>query len=164
MSLITPDIGLLFWMFVSFGIVLFILKKFAWKPILDSVKEREDSIEEALAQAGKAKEELEKLQANNEDLLKQAREERDLLIKEAREAKDNMINEAKGKAKEEADKILVSARETIESEKIAAVAELKSQVAVLSIEIAEKILKDELSTEDKQKKLVNNLLEDVNLN
>jgi F-type H+-transporting ATPase subunit b len=164
MSLITPDIGLLFWMFVSFGIVLFILKKFAWKPILDSVKEREDSIEEALAQAGKAKEELEKLQANNEDLLKQAREERDLLIKEAREAKDNMISEAKGKAKDEADKILVSARETIESEKIAAVAELKSQVAVLSIEIAEKILRDELSTEDKQKKLVNNLLEDVNLN
>ncbi|MBT6439673.1 MAG: F0F1 ATP synthase subunit B [Flavobacteriales bacterium] len=164
MSLITPDIGLLFWMFVSFGIVLFILKKFAWKPILDSVKEREDSIEEALAQAGKAKEELEKLQANNEDLLKQAREERDLLIKEAREAKDNMISEAKGQAKDEADKILVSARETIESEKIAAVAELKSQVAVLSIEIAEKILRDELSTEDKQKKLVNNLLEDVNLN
>lgn len=164
MSLITPDIGLLFWMFVSFGIVLFILKKFAWKPILDSVKEREDSIEEALAQAGKAKEELEKLQANNEDLLKQAREERDLLIKEAREAKDNMIREAKGKAKDEADKILVSARETIESEKLAAVAELKSQVAVLSIEIAEKILRDELSTEDKQKKLVNNLLEDVNLN
>lgn len=164
MSLITPDIGLLFWMFVSFGIVLFILKKFAWKPILDSVKEREDSIEEALAQAGKAKEELEKLQANNEDLLKQAREERDLLIKEAREAKDTMISEAKGKAKEEADKILVSARETIESEKIAAVADLKSQVAVLSIEIAEKILRDELSAEDKQKKLVNNLLEDVNLN
>jgi len=164
MSLITPDIGLLFWMFVSFGIVLFILKKFAWKPILDSVKEREDSIEEALAQAGKAKEELEKLQANNEDLLKQAREERDLLIKEAREAKDNMISEAKGKAKEEADKIIVSARETIESEKIAAVADLKSQVAVLSIEIAEKILRDELSAEDKQKKLVNNLLEDVNLN
>lgn len=164
MSLITPDIGLLFWMFVSFGIVLFILKKFAWKPILDSVKEREDSIEEALAQAGKAKEELEKLQANNEDLLKQTREERDLLIKEAREAKDNMISEAKGKAKEEADKIIVSARETIESEKIAAVAELKSQVAVLSIEIAEKILRDELSAEDKQKKLVNNLLEDVNLN
>ena len=164
MSLITPDIGLLFWMFVSFGIVLFILKKFAWKPILDSVKEREDSIEEALAQAGKAKEELEKLQANNEDLLKQAREERDLLIKEAREAKDNMISEAQGKAKDEADKILVSARETIESEKIAAVAELKSQVAVLSIEIAEKILRDELATEDKQKKLVNNLLEDVNLN
>ena len=164
MSLITPDIGLLFWMFVSFGIVLFILKKFAWKPILDSVKEREDSIEEALAQAGKAKEELEKLQANNEDLLKQAREERGLLIKEAREAKDNMISEAKGQAKDEADKILVSARETIESEKIAAVAELKSQVAVLSIEIAEKILRDELSTEDKQKKLVNNLLEDVNLN
>ena len=164
MSLITPDIGLLFWMFVSFGIVLLILKKFAWKPILDSVKEREDSIEEALAQAGKAKEELEKLQANNEDLLKQAREERDLLIKDAREAKDKMIGEAKSKAKEEADKIMVSAREVIEAEKTAAITEMKNQVAVLSIEIAEKILKDELSSEDKQKKLVNNLLEDVNLN
>ena len=164
MSLITPDIGLLFWMFVSLGIVLLILKKFAWKPILDSVKEREVSIEEALAQAGKAKEELEKLQANNEDLLKQAREERDLLIKDAREAKDKMIGEAKSKAKEEADKIMVSAREVIEAEKTAAITEMKNQVAVLSIEIAEKILKDELSSEDKQKKLVNNLLEDVNLN
>lgn len=164
MSLITPDIGLLFWMLVSFGVVLFILKKFAWKAILGAVEEREQSIEDALAQAENAKAELEKLQANNEDLLKQAREERDALIKEAREAKDKMIADAKGKAQEEADRVLSTAREAIENEKMAAITELKNQVAVLSIEIAEKILKDELSSEDKQKKLVDNLLEDVNLN
>ena len=164
MDLITPDFGLLFWMILSFSIVLIVLKKFAWKPVLGAIKEREESIHDALAQAEKAKEEMTKLQAGNEDLLKQAREERDALIKDAREARDKMVNDAKDLAKTEADKIMTSARETIDNEKVAAVAEIKTQVALLSIEIAEKILRDELSAEDKQKKLVNNLLEDVNLN
>jgi F-type H+-transporting ATPase subunit b len=164
MDLITPDFGLLFWMVLSFSIVLIVLKKFAWKPVLGAIKEREKSIHDALAQAEKAKEEMTKLQAGNEDLLKQAREERDTLIKDARDARDKMVNDAKDLAKTEADKIMTSARETIDNEKVAAVAEIKTQVALLSIEIAEKILRDELSAEDKQKKLVNNLLEDVNLN
>lgn len=164
MDLITPDFGLLFWMILSFSIVLIVLKKFAWKPVLGAIKEREESIHDALAQAEKAKEEMTKLQAGNEDLLKQAREERDALIKDARDARDKMVNDAKDLAKTEADKIMTSARETIDNEKVAAVAEIKTQVALLSIEIAEKILRDELSAEDKQKKLVNNLLEDVNLN
>ncbi|MBL4652816.1 MAG: F0F1 ATP synthase subunit B [Flavobacteriales bacterium] len=164
MDLITPDFGLMFWMILSFSIVLFILKKFAWGPVLGAIQEREESIHDALAQAEKAKEEMAKLQAGNEDLLKQAREERDALIKDAREARDKMVNDAKDIAKQEADKIIASAREAIEGEKMAAVAEIKNQVASLSIEIAEKILRDELSSEDKQKKLVNNLLEDVNLN
>ena len=164
MDLITPDFGLLFWMVLSFSIVLIVLKKFAWKPVLGAIKEREESIHDALAQAEKAKEEMTKLQAGNEDLLKQAREERDALIKDARDARDKMVNDAKDLAKTEADKIMTSARETIDNEKVAAVAEIKTQVALLSIEIAEKILRDELSAEDKQKKLVNNLLEDVNLN
>ena len=164
MDLITPDFGLLFWMILSFSIVLIVLKKFAWKPVLGAIKEREESIHDALAQAEKAKEEMTKLQAGNEDLLKQAREERDGLIKDARDARDKMVNDAKDLAKTEADKIMTSARETIDNEKVAAVAEIKTQVALLSIEIAEKILRDELSAEDKQKKLVNNLLEDVNLN
>jgi F-type H+-transporting ATPase subunit b len=164
MDLITPDFGLLFWMVLSFSIVLIILKKFAWGPVLGAIQEREESIHDALAQAEKAKEEMAKLQAGNEDLLKLAREERDALIKDAREARDKMVNDAKDVAKTEADKIMTSARESIENEKIAAIAEIKTQVAVLSIEIAEKILKDELSAEDKQKKLINNLLEEVNLN
>jgi F-type H+-transporting ATPase subunit b len=164
MDLITPDFGLLFWMVLSFGIVLVILKKFAWKPVLGAIQEREESIHNALAQAEKAKEEMAKLQAGNEDLLKQAREERDGLIKDAREARDKMVNDAKDIAKTEAEKIMTSAREAIENEKAGAIAEIKTQVAVLSVEIAEKILRDELSAEDKQKKLVNNLLEDVNLN
>ena len=164
MDLITPDFGLLFWMILSFSIVLIVLKKFAWKPVLGAIKEREESIHDALAQAEKAKEEMTKLQAGNEDLLKQAREERDALIKDARDARDKMVNDAKDLAKTEADKIMTSARETIDNEKVAAVAEIKTQVALLSIEIAEKILRDELSAEDKQKKLVNDLLEDVNLN
>ena len=151
-------------MILSFSIVLIVLKKFAWKPVLGAIKEREESIHDALAQAEKAKEEMTKLQAGNEDLLKQAREERDALIKDARDARDKMVNDAKDLAKTEADKIMTSARETIDNEKVAAVAEIKTQVALLSIEIAEKILRDELSAEDKQKKLVNNLLEDVNLN
>ena len=164
MSLITPDIGLLFWMLLSFSIVLIILKKFAWKPILEGLKERETSIQEALDTAKKAREEMEALQSNNEELLREARAERDSLIKEARAAKDAIVAEAKDKAKEEADKIMSQARATIENEKMAAITELKNQVATLSIDIAEKILKEELSSEDKQKALVTTLLDDVNLN
>jgi F-type H+-transporting ATPase subunit b len=164
MELVKPAIGLIFWMTVTFGIVLFLLKKFAWKPILGIIKEREQSITQALESAEQAKREMKNLKAGNEKLLQEARLERDKILKEAAEIRESLLNDAKGKAKVEAEKIITSARETINNEKNAAIAELKNQVASLSIEIAEKILKSELSNEDKQKALVSTLLQDVKLN
>jgi F-type H+-transporting ATPase subunit b len=164
MELVKPSIGLLFWMLVSFGIIFWILKKFAWKPILTMLKEREDSITNALNSAERAKKEMEALQSNNEKLLAEARNQRDIMMKEAREIKEQIIGEAKGAAQKEADKLMKSARESIQSEKNAAISEMKNQVAALSIEIAEKILKEELSSSEKQKTLVKTLLNDVNLN
>ena len=164
MELVQPAFGLLFWMIVSFAIIFLILKKFAWKPILNMIKERETSIEKALESAERAREDMRDLQAANEKILAQARAERDTLLKEARDTKEAIVNEAKVKAKTEADKLVQQARETINSEKLAAVAELKNQVATLSIDIAEKILKEHLSSDDKQKALMSNLMKEVNLN
>ena len=164
MELVKPSIGLIFWMAVSFSIILFLLKKFAWKPILGMIKEREQSIENALAAAENAKEEMKALQSNNERILVEARAERDQLLKDAREIREKMIAEAKVIATKEGERLLKSARENIQNEKMAAITELKNQVATLSIDIAEKILKSELSSDEKQKSLVNTLLKDVNLN
>ncbi|HSH66988.1 MAG TPA: F0F1 ATP synthase subunit B [Bacteroidia bacterium] len=164
MELVKPSIGLIFWMIVSFSIILFLLKKFAWKPILGMIKEREDSIENALAAAEKAKEEMKMLQSNNERILHEAKEEREQMLKDAREIKEKMIAEAKEVASKEGERLLKAARENIQNEKMAAVTELKNQVASLSIDIAEKILKAELSTDEKQKTLVTTLLKDVHLN
>ncbi len=164
MGLVTPALGLVFWTTLAFLIVLFLLKKMAWKPILESIKEREKSISDAIESAKKTQEEMARLKASNEDLMKQAREDRDILLKEARDTRDAIVAEAKTKATQEADRILATARENIKNEKMAAVSELKNQVAVLSIEIAEKILKNELSKDEKQKSLVNNLVEEINLN
>jgi F-type H+-transporting ATPase subunit b len=163
-SLITPGIGLIFWTTVVFLLLLVLLGKYAWKPILNAIKTREDGITKALASAESALNDMRELKSNNEKILADARNERDALIKEAREAKDAIINEAKSKAQKDADRILASAREQIINEKNAAVTELKNQVATLSIEIAEKILRSELSSDEKQKALVNNLMKDVNLN
>ncbi len=164
MDLILPSFGLIFWMTLAFAIVFLLLRKMAWKPILKSLTDRENYIKDALNSAEKAKEEMEKLQAGNEKILLEARNERDNLLKEARETKDSIIAEAKVKAQKEAAKIIESARETLQSEKTAALNDLKNQVAMLSIEIAEKIIKAELSTDEKQKTLVKNLLAEVNLN
>lgn len=164
MEFVTPGLGLIFWMSVTFLIVLFLLKKFAWKPILNMIHEREKSIEDALASAERAKREMAELKASNERILNEARSERDQLLKEAREAKDAIISEAKSKAQKEADRLMAAARENIQNEKNAAIADLKNQVATLSIEIAEKILKEHLSSDDKQKALVKNLMQNVNLN
>lgn len=163
-SLITPGIGLIFWTSVVFILLVGILGKFAWKPILQAIKTREKNISDALASAESALKDMRELRANNEKILAQARTERDALLKEARETKDSIVAEAKAKAQAEADRILSSAREQIVNEKNAAVADLKVQVAALSIEIAEKILKTELASDEKQKALVNNLMKDVNLN
>ncbi|CAN5267254.1 F0F1 ATP synthase subunit B [soil metagenome] len=164
MQLVMPDTGLLIWMMITFLIVLILLRKFAWNPILKMIKEREDSIDGALKSAENAKLEMQNLKSDNEKILAQARNERDMMMKEAREMKESIVGEAKGKAKEEADKILTSAREAIQNEKMAAITELKNQVALLSVEIAEKILKRELSDENKQKDLIGDLLKDTKLN
>ncbi|CAN5912207.1 F0F1 ATP synthase subunit B [soil metagenome] len=164
MQLVMPDTGLLIWMMITFLIVLILLRKFAWKPILKMIKDREDSIDGALKSAENAKLEMLNLKSDNEKILAQARNERDAMMKEARDLKDQIVGEAKGKAKEEADKILTSAREAIQNEKMAAITELKNQVALLSVEIAEKILKRELSDENKQKALIGDLLKDTKLN
>jgi F-type H+-transporting ATPase subunit b len=164
MELVKPEFGLVFWMTVSFLIVVFILRKFAWGPILSSLKERETSIEDALNAAKKAKDEVANMKAENEQLLKQARNERDMMLKEARDTKDAIVNEARAKAQSEADRMITAARESIQNEKMAAITELKNQVATLSIEIAEKVIRQQLASEDKQKALVNDLLKDVKLN
>lgn len=164
MDLVTPDIGLLFWTFISFAILFFLLKKFAWKPIVNTVNDREKSIVEALASAEAAKRDMENLKSDNERILQEAREEREAMMKEAREIKTKMISDAKDEARESADKMILQAQAAIESEKKAAVAELKSQVALLSLDIAEKVVKQELSDKGKQLKLVEEMLGNTKLN
>jgi F-type H+-transporting ATPase subunit b len=164
MELVKPDFGLVFWMTVSFLIVVFLMRKFAWGPILSSLKERETSIEEALNAARKAKEEVASMKAENERILMEARNERDKILKEARETKDMIVNEARAKAQTEGDRMINIARETIQNEKMAAITELKNQVATLSIEIAEKVIRQQLSNDEKQKALVQDLLKDVKMN
>ena len=157
------SIGLFFWQTIIFILLIFLLKKFAWKPILDAVNEREEGIKNALLSAEKAKEEMASLQSDNEQTLKKARSERDLLLKEAREIKQQLIDEAKNEAKNEAKKIISQAQETIQNEKNAAIVDLKNQVASLSIDIAEKVLKEKLSDDQSQMNLVKDLVKEVTL-
>ena len=163
MDLITPGLGLVFWTAITFLCLLFILKKFAWKPILGAVSDREKSIKDALASAEEAKKEMQNLNASNEQLLKDARAERDALMKDAREIKDKMISDAKEEAKEVTAKLIDNALTSIEQEKQAALAELKNQVAELSIGIAETVIKKELASKDDQLKLVEEILKEVKL-
>lgn len=162
--LVTPELGLIIWSTLVFCILFFLLAKFAWRPILKAVKDREASIENAMNAAEQAKKEMQELSANNEVLLNQARAERDEMLKDARAVKDKMISDAKVTANAEAERIIASAREAIQHEKLAAITDLKNQVATLSIEIAEKILKQELSTAEKQKSLIDNAVGEINLN
>lgn len=162
MELVLPGIGLTFWMVLVFGMLLFLLKKFAWKPILSALSERENSIEEALKSAEHAKEQMEKLQSDNEALYKKAREERDLILKEAREMKDNIIGEAKKSAEEEGKRMIQKATEEINKQKGAAIAELKGQVASLSVSIAEKLINNQLSNSDEQQKIIASQVDHLN--
>jgi F-type H+-transporting ATPase subunit b len=164
MDLVTPGLGLVFWTVITFLVLLFILRKFAWSPILGAVSEREEGIKNALASAENARREMENLQADNERILKEARAERETMLKEARDIKNKMIADAKDEAQTQANNIIKQAQAAIESEKKAAMAELKSQVANLSIEIAEKVVKAELSNKDKQMTLVESMLGDAKLN
>jgi len=158
------SVGLFFWQSVLFIALILLLKKFAWGPILTAVEEREEGIKSALDSAEKAKEEMQALNADNERILAEARIERDILLKEAREMKDKIVSEAKDQANTEADKILLSAKEQINNEKLKAITELKNQVADMSIDIAEKILRSELSDVNKQKELVAQVLKSNELN
>ena len=164
MELVTPEIGLIFWTTVVFSLLLVVLKKYAWKPILSAVDERNKSIEDALKAADKAKKEMLALTTDNERILMEAKKERDALLKEGREIKDNIIAEAKDKAKIESDKILITAKKQINNEKMKAITELKNQVAEMSIDIAEKILKSELSDKNKQKEVIAEALKSNELN
>ena len=155
--------GLFFWQMILFLLLLFLLKKFAWKPILDALNSREEGIKTALDEADKARQEMVDLKSSNEQILKDARIERDSLLKDARMIKEKMITEAKDEAKAQSNKIIEQAKQTIENEKLAAITELKNQVAELSIGIAEKIMKDELSSKDKQVKLIDKMLEEARL-
>ena len=158
------SVGLFFWQSLLFIALILLLKKFAWGPILTAVEEREDGIKDALEAAEKAKAEMQALNADNERILAEARIERDALLKEAREIKDGIVSDAKELANTEADKILSTAKHQINNEKIKAMTELKNTVATLSIDIAEKVLRSELTDKKKQEDLVANALKETELN
>jgi F-type H+-transporting ATPase subunit b len=164
MELLVPEIGLVIFQTIAFLLLMFVLAKFAWKPILAAIKEREQSIDEALNKAELAKQEMARLTAQNEELMKTARAERDLMLKEAKTLKDNIVNEAKTQAHTEGAKLIEKAKIEIENQKKAALYELKSQVSSLSLEIAERVLRGQLQDKTKQEDLVANLLKDVELN
>ncbi|MBE3095443.1 MAG: F0F1 ATP synthase subunit B [Actinobacteria bacterium] len=163
-SLTSPAIGTLVWSALIFVLFFLILTKFAWKPILNAVKARDELIKGSLESAQKAREEMLKLQSDNEAILRKAREEREGILKEAREVRDKLISEAKGKAAEEAEKLVEKARAGIESEKRKALSEIHEQVATLSVEIASKLLGEKLKQTGKQEKLIDNYLKEINFN
>lgn len=164
MDLISPSSSLIFWQLLIFLVVLFILGKFAWKPMLGALREREISIEEALAAAENAKKEMAQLKSDNEKLLIEARKERDNILKEASKAANNMREEAKTQASKEASRIIADAKVAIDTEKKAALSEIKQQVAELSVQIAERILRKKLSNDQAQKEYVAKLVSDLNVN
>lgn len=163
MELVTPSIGLIVWQTLAFLLLVFLLSKFAWKPVLGAIKERERSIDDALEAAKKAKEEMARLTNENEALLKQARAERDVILKEAKQLKDQIVSDAKASAQTEGAKLIEKAKQEIESQKAAALAEVKNQVAELSLQIAEKVLNKQLEDQKKQEALVSDLLKEVKL-
>ncbi len=164
MDLVTPDIGLIFWTTVSFAILYFILAKFAWKPILGAVNEREKSIKDALSAAEIAKEEMVSLKADNEKILNEAKLQRESLLKEAREIRSRIIADAESEATEKANKLIESAKTAIENEKSAAMKELNNTVVDLSLNIAEKLLSKELDNKEKQQENIQEILENTKLN
>ncbi len=157
------SVGLFFWQIILFILLVLLLRKFAWKPILHAVNEREQGIRNALAAAEDAKKEMQNVTADSEKLLKEARAEREVMLKEAREIKEKMIADAKAQAQAEGDKIVAQAQQSIEGEKKAAIADIKNQVAELSVNIAEKVLQNQLENKDKQLKLVDDLVDNIKL-
>lgn len=161
MELVSPGIGLIFWMTLSFGIVLFLLGKFAWKPIMNALHEREQHIDEALHAAGLARQEMEAMKFSNEAMMRQAKDERDALLRETRKITEGIKEEARTQAQQEYNRILDSARTHIELEKMAAITELKNQLGQLSIEIAEKILREQMKKTGEQEAFIKNILDEV---
>lgn len=164
MSLLTPHLGFFIWTLVAFIVVLFLLKKFAWKPILKSLNERESNIANSIAAAEKVRAEMAQMKSENEALLAKAREERAQMLKEARETKDKIINEAKDQAKVEANKIIIEAQAAIETQKMAAITDVKNQVGKLVIEVSEKVLRKELGNKESQEAHIKGLVDEVKLN
>jgi F-type H+-transporting ATPase subunit b len=164
MQLLTPGFGLIIWTLLAFIIVFFILKKYAWPPIVKGLREREESIANSLASAEKVKAEMAQMQSENEALLAKAREERGLMLKEARETKDKIINEAREHAKVEANKIMNEAQQAIQAQKMAAITEVKNQVGKMVIEVSEKVLRRELENKKAHEELIKGLVEEVKLN
>lgn len=164
MELIKPDLGLLFWMIVSFSIVLYVLVKYAWRPILKAIRSRERSINKSLLAAQRAKEEMAKIEFGNEKITQLAKVERENILKEAKELKSKILEEARETARAEAKRILQEARQSVEHEKNQVINEIKNQIANLSVDIAEKILKQKLGDESNQKKLIDDLVKEIDLN
>lgn len=164
MDLLIPEIGIIFWMIIGFSIAFFILAKYAWKPIVNALKERDNSIATALQDAEKAREEVSKLHTENEKILAEAKAESDKIIQEAREYKDSMLNEAAELAKKQTHKMVEDARKAIMNERAAAMHEIKKQVSELSVAISEKILMQELSASDKQLKFIDKSLNEIKFN
>lgn len=164
MDLVLPGVGLTFWMLLVFSILLFLLKKFAWKPILTALNEREHSIDEALKSAEQAREQMAKLQSDNEALYKQAREERDQILKEAKQMKENIISEARQSAEDEGKRMIHKASEEINKQKAVAIAELKGQVASLSVSIAEKLINNQLANSSDQQDIIAKQVNNLNNN
>jgi F-type H+-transporting ATPase subunit b len=164
MELVNPGIGLIVWMTLAFLAILYILGKYAWKPIMKALKERESTIYDALNSAERAKEEMQKMKFSNEELLQEAKNERDAILATARKIKESIIEESKQKASEEADRIIMSAKESIQNEKMAAITELKDQLAELSLEVAKKVLQRELSEPKKQEEYIKELIKNVKFN
>ncbi len=164
MGLVMPEFGLFFWMLVSFSILLLILKRFAWGPILKALSDRENLIIESLKSAENAKEEMKHLQSGNEKILKEATLERERIVKEARDLKESIIRDARHEAGIEANKVMENARASIEHERNAAISDIKNLIANFSVEIAGKILEEKLADEGRQKELVQNYVDKINLN
>lgn len=162
--LTTPGFGLVFWTTVTFLLLVVLLRKFAWKPIISAIQHRNEAIDDALKAAEKARQEMTQLQDNNEKLLREAQKERDHLMAEARKSRDKIIEEAGLKAREEAERILQSARENIHYEKMAAITELKNQIASLSLEIAEKLIQESLANDTKQQELAQKMVREISFN
>ncbi len=164
MGLVMPEFGLFFWMLLSFSLLLYVLKRFAWGPILNALSEREKSIEDALQSAENAKEEMLKLQSGNERILKEAILERENIVKEARELKASIIQEARHEASVEANKVMEHAKMAVERERLAAISEIKILIANFSVDIAGIILKEKLTEDSRQKELIQNYIDQINLN
>lgn len=164
MELLTPGLGLFVWTLLAFGIVFFILKKFAWAPILTSLGEREKGIADSIATADRVRKEMATMQNENEKMMQQAREERSAMLKEGKEMKDRIVNEAKDLAKAEANKIIMDAQQQINQQKMAAITEVKNQIGVMAVEVAEKILRRQLSGAEAQNNYADLLAQDIKLN